>query len=57
MVEAMIGPTGGDVGRTAILGTSEVGRVGLRRVAASGASAAIGEIIARAVELYLFNIL
>ncbi len=53
MVEAMIGPTGGDVGRTAILGTSEVGRVGLGKVAASGALAAAGRLLARAVELYV----
>ncbi len=53
----MIGPAGGDVGRTALLGTSEVGRVGLGRVAASGASAAAGEIIASPLELYVFYIL
>ncbi len=57
MVEAMFGPAGGDVGRTPLLGTSEVGRFGLGRVGASGASAAAGPIIARAVELYVFYFL
>ncbi len=57
MVEAMIGPAGGDVGRTPILGTSEVGRFGLRGSATIGASAAAGEIIASPLELYVFYIL
>ncbi len=49
----MIGPTGGDVGQMAILGTSEVSRVGFGRVAVSGALAAVGQLPARAVELYV----
>ncbi len=53
MVGAMIGPTGDDVGRMAILRTSEVGRVRLGRVAASGALAAAGRLLARPVELYV----
>ncbi len=53
----MDGPAGGDVGRTAILGTSEVGRVRLRRVAASGASAAAGPLIASRLELDVFYFL
>ncbi len=57
MVEAMIGPAGGDVGRMTIPRTSEVGRVGLRRVAASGALAAAGPIIASPLELYVFYFL
>ncbi len=57
MVEAMIGPAAGDVGRTPVLGTSEVGRVGLPGPGASGASAAVGEIIASPLVLYVFNIL
>ncbi len=57
MVEAMIGPAGGDVGRTPVLGTSEVGRVGLPGPWGSGASAAAGRLLSRAMELYLFNIL
>ncbi len=57
MVEAMIGPAAGDVGRTPVLGTSEVGRVGLPGPRGSGASAAAGPIIARVHGLYVFNIL
>ncbi len=57
MVEVMIRTAGGDVGRTALLGTSEVGRFGLRRVGASGASAAAGEIIASRLDLYVFYFL
>ncbi len=53
MVEAMIGPAGGDVGRTPLLGTSEVGRVGLPGPGGSGASAAAGRLLSRAVELYV----
>ncbi len=53
----MIGPAGGDVGRMAILGTSEVGRVGLREVVASDASAAAGRLLARVHGLYVFYFL
>ncbi len=53
----MIGPAGGDVGRTAILGTYEVGRVGLVKIATSGASAAAGRLLARVHGLYVFYFL
>ncbi len=50
----MFGPAGGDVGRTALLGTSEVGRFGLGRVGASGALAQLASDIARVHGLYVF---
>ncbi len=57
MVEAMVGPAGVDVGRMTILGTSEVGRVGLPGPEGSGASAAAGRLLSRVHGLYVFNIL